>query len=155
MFPVADTAQPPRPVGLYAHVTRREVAAGGAELRHAHGFAVEAVLLDNGGFDGHTVVVPAGDERRIVAAHGLRADDDVLQGLVEGVAHVQGAVGERRAVVQAEPWLALVLLQQGAVNVDFLPTLQHFRLAFGKPRPHGKPGFRQIDGLVVVHCVSS
>ena len=99
-----------------------ELVAGGAEIRHAHGLVVELVLLDDGGLNGHAVVVPAGDIGGVVAPHGIAAGDEVLQGLVQGVAHVQGAVGEGRAVVEGEQGLALVLLQQLVVKVQLLPV---------------------------------
>ena len=81
----------------------------------------------------------------------FRAGDEVLDGLVQGVAHVQGAVGEGRAVVQGEEGLALVLLQQFLVDVLLLPASEHLRLPLGQTCPHGEVGLRQIDGLVVIH----
>ena len=128
-----------------------KVMAGGAEVRNAHSLVVQLVLLDDGGLDGHTVVVPAGDIGGVVAPHGVGTGDEVLDGLVQGMAHVQRAVGERRAVVEVEEGLALILLEQLVVHVLLLPPGQHFRLPLGQARPHGEVGLRQIDGLVVVH----
>ena len=67
------------------------------------------------------------------------------------MAHVQRAVGERRAVVKVEEGLALVLFEQLVVHVLLLPPGQHLRLPLGQARPHGEVGLGQIDGLVVVH----
>jgi hypothetical protein len=153
VFPVAQNAHALEALALNIHVVAGVVVAGGAELRHAHGLAVELLLLDNGGLDGHAVVVPAGDIGGVVAPHGVGPGDEVLDGLVQGVAHVEGAVGERRAVVKVEQRLALVLLQHLVVNVCLLPALEHLRLPLGQARPHGEVGLWQIDGLVVIHII--
>jgi hypothetical protein len=52
--------------------------------------------------DGQAVAVPARHVGRVEAGHGLGADDDVLEDLVERVADVDAAVGVGRAVVQHE-----------------------------------------------------
>ena len=119
---------------------------------HTHLVGLEAlVLLDDGALDGHAVVVPAGDVGRVVAAHGVGADDEVLERLVERVAHVDVAVGERRAVVQAEARLAVVLFEHFVVQVHVVPALEHLGLPLGKAGAHGKVCFRQIDrGVEIV-----
>ena len=115
---------------------------------------VELVLLDDGALDGHAVVVPAGDIGRVVAAHRVGTGDEVLQGLVERVTHVQSAVGERRAVVQGEAGLALVLFEHEVVEVHFLPVLEHLRLALGKTRAHREAGLGHIQRAFVIHVAS-
>ena len=152
VLPVADDAHALESSHLNVDILLGVVVAGGAELGHAHLLAVELLLLDDGGFNGHAVVVPAGDIGSVVAPHGVGAGDKVLDGFVQGVAHVQAAVGEGRAVMEGKPGLALVLFQQFVVDVDLLPALQHFRLAGGQTGPHGEVGLRQVNGLVVVHC---
>ena len=151
VLPVADDAHALEGVHLHAHIMLGKVMAGGAEVRNAHSLVVQLVLLDNGGLDGHTVVVPAGDIGGVVAPHGVGSGDDILEGLVHGGAHVDAAVGKGRAVVEIEEGLALVLLQQLVVHVLLLPALEHLRLPLGQARPHGEVGLGQIDGLVVVH----
>ena len=150
VFPVSNGAQALEALALDLHIVLGKFVAGRAELRDGHLFAVELVLLDDGGLNGHAVVVPAGDIGGVVPAHGIAAVDEVLQGLVQGVAHVQGAVGEGRAVVEGEQGLALVLLQQLVVKVQLLPIAQHLRLPLGQTRPHGKVGFGQMDGCIVI-----
>ncbi len=150
VVPVADDAHPLEALALHVHIVLGKLMAGGAELRHRHLLVVELVLLDDGGLNGHAVVVPAGDIGGVIAPHGVGANDDVLDGLVQGVAHVQGAVGEGRAVVKGEPGLILVLLQQLPVDVDFFPACQHFRLPLGQAGPHGEVGLWQIDGGIVI-----
>ena len=92
MLPVADDAHALEGVHLHAHIMLGKVMAGGAEVRNAHSLVVQLVLLDDGGLDGHTVVVPAGDIGGIVPPHGGGAGDEVLDGLVQGMAHMQVAV---------------------------------------------------------------
>ena len=151
MLPVGDDADALEALHLTVDVFLRKLLAGHAELGNGHGLVVELVLLDDGRLDGHTVVVPTGNERRVVAAHRIQAHDEVLQRLVERVAHVDVAVGERRAVMQGKTGLALVLFQQLAVNVELLPRLQHGRLALRKTRAHRETGFVHVQCLFVFH----
>ena len=145
MLPVADDAHALEALHLHVDIVLGKLVAGGAELRHAHLFAVQLVLLDDGGLYGHTVVVPAGDIGGIVAPHGIGAGDKILQRLIQGVAHVQIAVGEGRAVMEVEKRLALVLFQHHVVDVQLLPVIQHIRLALCQRSPHGKIGFREVE----------
>ena len=154
VLPVAHHAHALEAVALDIDVVVGKLMAGTAELRDAHGLVVQLVLLDDGGLDGHTVVVPAGDIGRVVAAHRVGTGDEVLQGLVERVTHVQSAVGERRAVVQSEAGLALVLLEHHVVEVHFLPVLEHLRLALGKTRAHREAGLGHIQRAFVIHVAS-
>ena len=70
-----------------------------------------------------------------------------LRRLVQCVAHVDVAVRERRAVVQDERGLALVLFEHQAVDVDLVPVLQHRRLALRQAGAHREIGFRGDDGV--------
>ena len=107
VLPVGDDAETLEALALTVDEVAGELLAGLAEFGDRHGLVVELVLLDDRGLDGHAVVVPAGHVGRVIAAHGLLADDEVLEGLIERVAHVDVAVGERRAVVQNEAGLAI------------------------------------------------
>ena len=151
MVPVAEHAEALEALALDADVLFGVAVAGGAELAHAHGLAVEPLLLDDGRLDGHAVVVPARGIGDLIAGHGFIAADEVLQALVQRVAHVQIAVRERRAVVQNEEGLALVAAEGLAVKIHVVPGFEHARLARGQTGTHGKSGFRQIYGGVVVH----
>ena len=51
-------------------------------------------------FDGQAVAIPAGDVGGVEAGHCFVADDDILEDLVDDVAHVDIAVGVGRAVVK-------------------------------------------------------
>ena len=71
MIPVAQHAETLEALALDADVLFGIAVAGGAELAHAHGLAVEPLLLDDGGLDGHAVVVPAGGIGALIAGHGF------------------------------------------------------------------------------------
>ena len=151
VLPVAHDAHALEAGHLAVDVFLRIVVARAAEIGDAHGLVVELLLLDDGALDGHAVVVPAGDVGRVVAAHGVGADDEVLERLVERVAHVDVTVGERRAVVQAEARLAVVLFEHFVVQVHVVPALEHLGLPLGKAGTHGEVCFRQIDrGVEIV-----
>ena len=114
--------------------------------------AEAAGFLDDLEFDGETVAVPAGDVRRLEAGHGLRFEDKVLDDFVEGGAHMDVAIGEGRAIVEQEARGTLGL----AAGLDFLiettafPGSETDGLAQDQVRLHGKVGFRQVDGVLVV-----
>ena len=150
VVPVSQGAQALEALALHVHIVLGKLVAGGAELGDGHGLPVELVLLDDGRLDGHAVVIPPGNVGGVVPTHGIGPDDDVLDGLVQGVAHMQVAVGEGRAVVEGEPGLALVLFQQLPVDVQLLPPVEHFRFPLGQARPHGKVGLGQVDGCIVI-----
>ena len=71
---------------------------------------------------------------------------------IEGVAHVNIAVGEGRAVMEIEAGLTLVLLEHLIVYVQLFPIFEHFRLSLGETGTHGKVGFGQIKTAVVISC---
>ena len=154
VLPVAQHTDALEALHLHVDIVLGELVAGGAEGGNGHGLVVELVLLDDGALDGHAVVVPAGDIGRVVAAHRVGTGDEVLQGLVERMTHVQSAVGERRAVVQGEAGLALVLFEHEVVEVHFLPVLEHLRLALGKTRAHREAGLGHIQRAFVIHVAS-
>jgi hypothetical protein len=57
------------------------------------------------------MVVPTGGIGHLIARHALIAVDKILDALIQGVAHVEIAVGKRGAIVEDEPGLALVSLE--------------------------------------------
>ena len=152
VLPVADNAQTLEALHLDADILLGVGLAGGAEVGNAHCLVIELLLLDDGAFDRHAVVIPAGDVGRVVAAHCVRAGDEVLDGLVKGVTHMDVAVGERRAVMQVEQRLAFVFLEHFVVNIELLPVLEHIRLTLGKAGSHGEIGLGKIQGQIVFLC---
>ena len=109
MLPVTDDANALKAFHLNIDVMLCKIMTGIPELRSAHGLAVQFVLLDNGRFNGHAVVIPSGDVRSVVSAHGIGTGDEILDGFVQSMSHMRCAVGERRAVVQVEQRFAFVL----------------------------------------------
>ena len=151
MLPVAHNAQPLEAFALLVDEVLGKVLTGFPELGHGH-ILVQLLLRGlDGTLDGQTVVVPAGDIGGIVAGHGVGADDKVLQGLVQGVTHVDVAVGEGRAVVQHEGGQLLVLFQHGIVQIHVLPGFQHPRLTGRQTGFHGKIGLGGNDGVFIIH----
>ncbi len=151
VFPVGDDAQTLEAAHLALNVGLSELCAGGTELGNGHGLAVELVFLDDGRLDGHAVVVPAGNVGGVVTLHGMGANNEVLQGLVEGVTHVDIAVGEGRAIVQNEGLLILVLFQHEVIDVLLFPVAQHTGFAVGQTCLHGEGSLRGDNGVFVLH----
>ena len=151
VLPVAHNAQTLEARHLALDIGFGEFLAGGAELGNGHGLVVELALFDDGGLNGQTVIVPAGNVGSVIAHHGVAADDEVLQGLIQGVTHVDVAVAEGRAVMQHEGGEILVLFQHSLVEVLLLPAAEHTRLPGGQTRLHGEIGFRCDDRVFIIH----
>ncbi len=80
----------------------------------------------------------------------MRADDNILERLVERGADVDVAVGVRRPVVQHEFGTTLAALAQLAIQVLARPARQNLRLLLRQTAPHGKIGLRQIEGAGII-----
>ena len=155
LVPLAQAAQALEGVALDVDVVQGEVVARGAELGRGHFLVVELLLFDDGRLDGHAVVIPAGIVNGLIAAHGLIAGDEVLEALVECGAHVDGAVGERRAVVQVKYRPALGAFEHLVVEVHVVPLFEHVGLALGQASTHRELSFGQVYGRVIIlrHCL--
>ena len=151
MRPVAHDTQTLEACHLPLNKIFGKFFTGIAELGDGHGLVIELVFLDDRGFNRHAVVIPAGRIGRIVAAHGIGTDDEILQRLVQRMAHVDIAVGEGRAVMQNEGGLALVLFEQQGINIDFVPVFQHTRLTGRQTGTHREVGLRGDDGIFIIH----
>lgn len=152
-------------VPLGQHAQTLEALALGVHLLDGH-LAAELTNLDGGELvellgtqrlldlvlDGLAVAVPAGDVRRLVAAHGPVAVDDVLADLVLRMAQVDGAVGVRGTVVQDELLVPLVLLEELLVELVLIPLREALGLVLGERRPHGKPRLGEVHRLLVLVC---
>ena len=153
VVPVTKHAQALEALALQVEVLHRELAAHLADLLDRR--VVELLgaqgLLDLV-LDGLAVAVPAGDVGRLPALHGPVAADDVLGDLVHGMAHVDGAVGIGRSVVQDELVVTLVLLLQQLVDVVLLPHGQALRLALRKAAAHREIRLGQVHRVLVVTC---
>ena len=151
VVPLAQHAQALEALALRVDLLDGEGAAELADL--LGGELVELLRAEHGldlVLDGLAVAVPAGDVRRLVAAHRPVAVDDVLGDLVLRVAEVDRAVGIRGAVVQDELVVPLVLLDHLLVDVVLLPHRQALGLVLSQAGAHGKARARQVGRLLVL-----
>ena len=100
--------------------------------------------------DRQAVAVPAGHVLRVEAGQLPRLDDHVLEHLVDGVAHVDLAVGVGRAVVQHEQRRAVARVAQLLVQALFVPVLDPARLALGQVAAHRERRVGQVQRGAVV-----
>ena len=121
-----------------AEVADRQVALLRAE------FAVHLQL------DRQAVAVPARDVRRVEPGHGARADDEVLEHLVEGRPQVDAPVGVRRAVVEDELRGSRAAGADPAVEVGRVPPFDRLGFRGRQVRLHGEPRPRQVERLLPV-----
>ena len=104
--PVAEHAEAPELLALDVDELGRVLAAAAALLHgihglpHVHARLVEAELLVDLVLDRQPVAIPARHVDRVVAQHGARLHDEILQDLVQRGAHVDVAVRVRRSVVE-------------------------------------------------------
>ena len=153
IVPVAEHAQATEAGLLQLDVLDSKLVAKLADL--GRGSLVEllgAELLLDLVLNRLTVAVPTGDIGDLIALHHPVTVDHVLGDLVHGVADVDRAVGVRRAVVQHELLMTLVLLQNLLVDLVVLPVLESLGLGLGKTGTHGKTGLGQIHRLLVLVC---
>ena len=155
MGPVAGDAQALEFLALGVEPALRIGAAlpaegdhGGAVGELGLGLALGAVIvfLDLP-LDGQAVAVPARHIVRVLAQHGLRAADHVLEDLVQGVADVDVAIGVGGAVVQHEFRPTASGLAHELVEVHRLPAGENLRLLLRQARAHGELGLRQVERL--------
>ena len=155
VLPVADHAQPLEAVHLHADPMFGVFAAAGAKLGFRHlvlAAALGAQLLLDPPLDRQAVAVPAGQVVDVIAQGEARADDEVLQRLLQGVADVDRAVGVGRSVVQHEHRRARRLTggAHGVVEVQLGPAGQDLRLLLRQARAHGEGRVGKKDGFAVV-----
>jgi hypothetical protein len=147
MVPFAQHAQALEVPHLLRDLLGRVGAALGLHLVAAQ---VAAVLLFDRVLDRQAMAVPAGHVERVVALELARLGDHVLQDLVDGVAHVDLAVGIRRAVVQDELGRAVARIAQAVVAALVVPFLDPTRFALGQVAAHRERGVGQVQRGAVV-----
>ena len=96
------------------------------------------------------MVVPTGDKRNAITHHHAGFVDEILEGFVERMTHVDIAVREGRAVVKNEIGRILAFSKHTAVQIDAVPVVEHFGLAGRKICSHFKFGCGQIECACVV-----
>ena len=95
-------------------------------------------------FDRQAVAVPTRDIRCIETGQRLRADDDVLENLIDRVANVDVTVGIGRTVVQNEARAPFRRFADLFIELLLLPVCDPLRLALGEIAAHGKRCIRQV-----------
>jgi len=108
-----------------------------------------AQIRDDLGLNGQTVAVPPGHVGGVPPRHGLDLDHEVLEHLVDHVAHVDVAVGIRRTVVQDVEGLALPSLPDPAVQVDLSPVLARRGLPLHQVGLHGEGRLREVQRIPI------
>ena len=157
VLPVAENAEALELLALHLDPVRGEIAAFAAELDQRHPVLVAALgpvfLLDRP-FDGQPVAVPSGHVVGVAPEHLLRAVDDVLEDLVEGVPDMEMAVRVRRPVVEDELFAAPGGFAQPPEEIVALPAFEERGLALRQSRAHPEFGLGQKDGRAVIgrHC---
>ena len=153
VVPFALDAEAAEFLALHFHPMLGIGAAGGAELVGRHGIlraVLGAELLLHLPFDRQAVAVPARQVGGVEALHLVRADDDVLDDLVERRAEVDVAVGVGRAVMEDEGLAALGGLAELRVEAHRVPALDPFGLGLGQAGAHREFGFGQEQRVAVV-----
>ena len=152
IFPIAQDTEALELCALDVDVFARVGIAGfadGSGIRRR--VARLAQILHHLKFDRQAVAIPAGNVRRTESTQRFRLDDDVFQNFVNGVADMNIAVGERRAVVQDEFRFAFARGLDGLIKINRLPFLETLRFAGHQIGFHGKVRLRQIQCILVVH----
>ncbi len=152
MLPIAENAETLELFHLNMNKIVRKLMAGVSELGDRHLFSVQFVLLYNCAFDGHSVVIPTGNVRRLKAADRLITDDKIFQDLIHRGSHVDVTVRERRSVMKNILRSSRVFLLKFFINFLSLPLFEKSRLALRKSRSHREIGLRQIQRLIIIHC---
>ena len=140
---------------LGIHLLARIVATVLPEFTGSHFVAGLANLFFNVQLNRQTVTIPPGHIGRIKSRQRLGFDDDVLENLIDRVAHVEVTVCIRGAIVKDELWLPLPHLANLGIEVHLRPGLQAIGFTLREIRLHRKICLRQIQrGFVVTHRLS-
>ena len=117
---------------------------GAAFGLHVVAREVAAMLFLDGVFNRQAVAIPAGDVLCVKPFELARLDDHVLQNLIHRMAHVDLAVGIRRAIMQDELRCIHPGIAQHFVDAFFIRFLHPTRLALGQVAAHGEGRIGQI-----------
>jgi len=118
------------------------------DFRFAHALLLRSQVLEHLVLDRKAVTVPARDVGRIVARHGLKFDNDVLEDLVQRVADMNVAVGVGRAVVQDKPFVSSAVSDR-AVQAGRLPARELRGFLLCEVGLHGEASRGEIQRVPV------
>ena len=127
--------------------------AVGIELGEAHlvdlGLVLDAELLLRFEFGRQTMAVPPEPPFDLLAAHGLKPRDEVLDVSGQQVTVVREAVGERRTVVEDKLLGISAVVDTRLERLVVRPRSKHFLLQLGERHAAGL-GARDVDTWVSV-----
>ena len=152
--PQAGHSEPFELLSLDLDVLCRVLPARATEIGDAHVALLRSELAIDFQLDRQTMAVPSRYIGRVEPRHRPRADDEVLEDLVERVPDVDASVGVRRAVVQDELRLARATLSDLAVEIHLLPSREPFGLRRLQVRFHRESCPRQVDRILPLGHVS-
>ena len=147
MVPVAQHAQAFEIFALLVNLLGGISAAFGLHLvtrQFAAKFLLNCVL------NRQAVAVPARNVGGVHVFQLARLDDHVFQDLVDGMAHVNLAIGVGRAVVQHKLGVVAAGGAQFLVNALLFPLFDPLRLPLGQVAAHRERGVGQVQGAAVV-----
>ena len=139
---------------LLFHLLQRPVAGATPQLQGSQG---TAFLIGHGlqhlELDRQAVAVPSGPKPGLLALEQGMFIDDVLENLVEGVAHMQGPIGIGGAVVQGEDITGIAAAQPFVEILTFGVFLgpQGLEFGFALPGigPHRKGRLQQVQRVLI------
>jgi hypothetical protein len=134
---------------LLAQVLHRVAVALFADGGLVHRPGRFAQLGGDLGLDRQAVAIPPRHIRGPITAHGLDLDDEILEGLVDDMAHVDVAVGIRRAVVQDIERGVLAGFENFGVDILLGPGLALDGLALHQVGLHREGRVRQVQCVFV------
>jgi hypothetical protein len=148
--PLAEHAEAAELLHLDGNELRRVLAAGLAQRGALDGHALLAELGGDVVLDRHAVVVPARDERHVLALQQVHLVERILPDLVRRGPEVDVAVRVGRAVVQHERARRIVLERaalalEAREDVRLLPEADPVRLSLGQVGLHREVGVRQVQ----------
>eukprot|EP01035_Chromulina_nebulosa_P031134 gene31134-41481_t len=100
------------------------------------------------------MAIPTGHIRRVFAQQCLRADDHVLQNMVQRMADMHVAIRVWRAIMQNELLTPATAIAQLRIKILRLPTRENARFLLRKASLHREICFRQENGVAIVDRVS-
>ena len=154
VMPVAKNTKALKFLGLHTKPVGGKIPAFLAEFFDRNFvliLALLAVLFFDLPFNRQAMTVPAGNIVGVLAKHGLRPVDHVLENLVQRVPNVKLAIGIGRAVMENKRLGIGTGFAETAIDINLLPASQNLRLFFRQPSPHREVGLWQEHCLFIVH----
>jgi hypothetical protein len=149
LFPVAPDAPALKALLLQGHLLQCVGVGAAAQLEGGEGLAFFlAEGLQHLQLNGQAMAVPSRHEAGPEALEQGVLVDDVFEDLVQGVAHMQGAVGIGRSVMEREE-RAGVLPAQAFIEPELLPEGLQLWFTLAGVGPHRERRVQQVQGVLV------